>query len=59
MLLACGLLKKVGCLPLVKGLSTVLPAHKAGLVSQPQLQHAGAHANPSIIFGSQGDNQME
>jgi hypothetical protein len=58
-LLACGVLKKAGCSCLVKCLSTVVPARKVGPVSQPQPQHAGAYADPSMVFGSQGDDQTD
>jgi hypothetical protein len=59
MLLVCGVLKKAGCSSLMKGLSTVVPARKVGPVSQPQPQRAGAYADPSMVFGSQGDEQTD
>ena len=55
-LLVCGVLKKVDCSSLVSRISTVRSVHKVGPAPRPQNQPAGAYANPSVVFGSQGED---
>jgi hypothetical protein len=54
LLLVCGVLKKFSFSSLMKCLSTILPARKAGPVSHSRPHPAGAHADPFTVFTSPG-----
>jgi hypothetical protein len=58
-LVVCGVLKTVSCADLTKVFSTAQSVYKVRPVPQPHLQPAGAYTDPSVVFASQGDDQMD